>query len=63
MYGYDTYRGACMTSCPICYCMVEEKFMSLHVMWHEDNDPKEEGYIEENYSSGYQRTDKFKYDL
>ena len=31
-----------MTSCPICYCMVEEKFMSMHIMWHEENDPEQE---------------------
>jgi len=31
-----------MTSCPVCYCMVEEKFMSMHIMWHEETDPKEE---------------------
>ena len=52
-----------MSSCPICYCMVEEKFMSMHIMWHDENDPKEDGYIEENYSSGYQRTDKLEYEL
>lgn len=51
-----------MTSCPICYCTVEEKFMSMHIMWHDENDPKEE-YNEENYSSGYQRTDKVEYEL
>ena len=44
MYGYDPCGGAGLTSCPICYCMVEEKFMSMHIMWHEDNDPKEEDY-------------------
>ena len=31
-----------MTSCPVCYCMVEEKFMSMHIMWHEETDPEEE---------------------
>lgn len=31
-----------MTSCPICYCMVEEKFMSMHIMWHQETDPEEE---------------------
>jgi hypothetical protein len=33
-----------MTSCPICYCTVDEKFMSMHIMWHDENDPKEENY-------------------
>jgi len=47
-----------MTSCPICYCMVEEKFMSMHIMWHEETDPKEE-----EYSSGYQPIDKVEYEL
>jgi len=37
-----------MASCPICYCMVEEKFMSMHIMWHEENDPKEEEYHAEH---------------
>jgi transcription initiation factor TFIIIB Brf1 subunit/transcription initiation factor TFIIB len=31
-----------MTSCPVCYCMVEEKFMSMHIMWHEENDSEQE---------------------
>lgn len=31
-----------MTSCPICYCAVEEKFMSMHIMWHDENDKQEE---------------------
>ena len=31
-----------MSSCPICYCVIEEKFMSMHMMWHEENDPKQE---------------------
>jgi len=30
-----------MTSCPICYCVVEEKFMSMHIMWHEEPDEEE----------------------
>ena len=42
MYGYDSYGGVGLTSCPICYCMVEEKFMAMHIMWHEETDPKEE---------------------
>jgi hypothetical protein len=42
MYGYDTRREPRMTSCPICYCMVEEKFMSMHVLWHEEPDEEEE---------------------
>ena len=42
MYGYDPCRGVRLTSCPICYCMVDEKFMSMHIMWHEETDPKEE---------------------
>lgn len=44
MYGYGADGGAGLTSCPICYCMVEEKFMSMHIMWHEETDPKEEDY-------------------
>jgi hypothetical protein len=31
-----------MTSCPICYCLVEEKFMSMHILWHEEPDEEEE---------------------
>jgi hypothetical protein len=34
-----------MTSCPVCYCMVEEKFMSMHIMWHEESDSEEEQYV------------------
>lgn len=44
MYGNDPYGGVSLTSCPICYCMVDEKFMSMHIMWHEENDTKEEDY-------------------
>lgn len=58
MYGYGTYRGAGLTSCPICYCMVEEKFMSMHIMWHEENDPKEEDYPAEPMP-----IDRFEYEL
>jgi hypothetical protein len=48
-----------MTSCPICYCMVEEKFMSLHIMWHDDNDPKEE----EDYPEEHMPAGRFEYEL
>ena len=34
-----------MASCPVCYCMVEEKFMSMHIMWHEESDSEEEQYV------------------
>jgi len=48
MYGNDSYTGNCMTSCPICYCAVEEKFMAMHILWHEEVDPKEQGYPTEH---------------
>jgi len=57
MYGHDTRRKPRMTSCPICYCMVEEKFMSMHIMWHEETDPKED-YSEEPTPAG-----RFEYEL
>lgn len=47
-----------MTSCPICYCAVEEKFMAMHVMWHDENDPKQDEYVPE-----YQPIDKVEYEL
>jgi hypothetical protein len=46
-----------MTSCPICYCTVEEKFMSMHIMWHEETDPKE------NYSEEPTPAGRFEYEL
>ena len=45
-----------MTSCPICYCMVEEKFMSMHVLWHEEPD-------EEESPAKYVPISQSKYDL
>ena len=56
MYGHDTFRNPCMTSCPICYCMVEEKFMSMHVLWHEEPD-------EEESPAQYVPISQSKYDL
>jgi len=48
-----------MTSCPVCYCMVEEKFMSMHIMWHEETDSEEE----EQYISQPMPINISKYDL
>jgi len=48
-----------MTSCPVCYCMVEEKFMSMHIMWHEETDPEEE----EQYIAQPMPINPSKYDL
>jgi hypothetical protein len=42
MYSNDSRTGYSMTSCPICYCTVDEKFMSMHIMWHDETDVKEE---------------------
>jgi hypothetical protein len=47
-----------MSSCPICYCTVEEKFMSMHIMWHDENDPQEQEPVD-----NYQPIDRVEYEL
>jgi hypothetical protein len=38
--------------------MVEEKFMAMHVIWHDENDPKQDEYMPD-----YQPIDKVEYEL
>ena len=60
MHCHDTRRVLRMTSCPVCYCMVEEKFMSMHIMWHQETDPEEE---EEQYVAQPMPINPSEYDL
>ena len=53
MYGYDTSRELRVTSdqwpnanCPVCYCMVQERFMSMHIMWHQEPDEEEDRHAQ-----------------
>jgi hypothetical protein len=48
-----------MSSCPICYCTVEEKFMSMHIVWHDETDPEQEEYE----TAQHVPIDRIEYDL